>query len=110
MNCVLRDRYYAEHFTVLGHCDWLSGSSEALLYQFQNSPRDKTPSRYSQHSGASNATEQQEEMDGTEEEIDSVNSDAEPDYNFSVNITPRYKTNQNRQGRRVVSYFPFFVF
>jgi len=66
-------------------------------FQFQSIAIDQTPRHVSQQSEADNLSEQEEEKDDTEEEFDD-----ELDYDFNVNITPRYKTNQTRQDRRVV--------
>jgi len=71
-------------------------SEEEDQEQFQSIAIDQTPRHVSQQSEADNASEQEEEKDDTEEEFDD-----ELDYDFNVNITPRYKTNQTRQDRRV---------
>ena len=75
---------------------------------FQTSVAVKTPSNLSQPSEAGNGTEQDGEKDDTEEE-----SEFEPtelDYDFNVNITPRYQTHYTKQHRRLVRcLFPCFI-
>ena len=78
---------------------------------FQLTPKLKTPAESSQQTEVSNSSGKEDNKgDDTEEESDSVHSDPELDYNFSLDITPYRKTNRKTQDKRRVSFFMWYSF